>query len=158
MDDNYTTIKFTKDGIKVKTTIFNPLKKPEEREEITPYNEITNLNPLDLHVVEIIPKFSNEVLTEIELKILKKEDKQLGSKYHDLQWYKERVFEILSDKKEWKKDSIYDKLKAELNPAETIKISKNRRSRGYGMLSTALNILKKENKVENPRKGLWKLK
>jgi len=157
MDDNYTTIKFTKDGIKVKTTIFNPLKKPEEREEITPYNEITNLNPLDLHVVEIIPKFSNEVLTEIELKILKKEDKQPDSEYHDLLWYKERVVDILSDKKEWKKDSIYDKLKAEFNPADR-KISKSGRSRGYEMLSTALNILKKENKIENPRKGLWKLK
>jgi len=154
---DYYTIKFTKDGIKVKTTTLNPLRKPEEREEITPYNEITNLNPLDLHVVEIIPKFSNEVLTEIELKILKEEDKQLGSEYHDVRWYKERVLEILSDKKEWKKDSIYDKLKAELNPADR-KILKSGRNRGYEMLSTALNILKKENKIENPRKGLWKLK
>ena len=97
------------------------------------------------------------MLTEIELKILKEEDKQLGSEYHDLLWYKERILEILSDKKEWKKDSIYDKLKAEFNPADrkTLKSGKNR---GYGMLSTALNILKKENKIENPRKGLWKLK
>jgi len=155
--DNYYTIKFTKDGIKVKTTTLNPLRKPEEREEITPYNEITNLNPLDLRVVEIIPKFSNEVLTEIELKIIKEEDKQLGSEYHDVPWYKERVLEILSDKKEWKKDSIYDKLKAEFNPADR-KTLKSGRNRGYGMLSTALNILKKENKIENPRKGLWKLK
>jgi len=155
--DNYYTIKFTKDGIKVKTTTLNPLRKPEEREEITPYNEITNLNPLDLRVVEIIPKFSNEVLTEIELKIIKEEDKQLGSEYHDVPWYKERVLEILSDKKEWKKDSIYDKLKAEFNPADR-KILKSGRNRGYEMLSTALNNLKKENKIENPRKGLWKLK
>jgi len=155
--DDYYTIKFTKDGIKVKTTILNPLRKPEEREEITPYNEISNLNPLNLRVVEIIPKFSNEVLTEIELKILNEEDKQVGAEYHDLLWYKKRVLEILSDKKEWKKDSIYDKLKAEFNPADR-KISKSGKSRGYEMLSTALNILKKENKIENPRKGIWKLK
>ena len=155
--DDYYTIKFTKDGIKVKTTILNPLRKPEEREEITPYNEISNLNPLNLRVVEIIPKFSNEVLTEIELKILNEEDKQVGAEYHDLLWYKKRVLEILSDKKEWKKDSIYDKLKAELNPADR-KILKSGRNRGYEMLSNALNILKKENKIENPRKGLWKLK
>jgi len=155
--DDYYTIKFTKDGIKEKKIIISPLRPPEEREEITPYNEITNLNPLDLHVVGIIPKFSNEVLTEIELKILKEEDKQVGPEYHDLLWYKERILEILSDKKEWKRDSIYDKLKAEFNPADrkTLKSGKNR---GYGMLSTALNILKKENKIENPRKGLWKLK
>jgi hypothetical protein len=155
MDHN--TIKFTKDGIKTKQTISSPLTKPEEKEVTIPYSGITNHNPLNLHVAEIIPKFTNGMLTEIELKILKEEDNQPSSEYHDGVWYKGKVLEILSDRKEWKKDSIYDKLKAEFNHADR-KILKSGRTRGYVMLSTYLRILKEENKTENPRKGLWKLR
>jgi hypothetical protein len=155
MDNN--TITFTKEGIKVKESITSPLTKREERERTLPYSEITNQNPLNIRVVAIIPKFSNGMLTEIELKILNEEDNQGGSGYHDMLWHKQRVLDILSDKREWKKESIYNKLKAEFNQADYKKM-KSGNSRGYEILTIALNSLKGENKVENPRKGLWKLR
>jgi len=155
MDNN--TITFTKEGIKVKESITSPLTKKEERERTLPYSEITNQNPLNIRVVAIIPKFSNGTLTEIELKILNEEDNQRGPGYHEMLWHKQRVLDILSDKREWKKESIYNKLKAEFNQADYEKM-KSGNSRGYEILTIALKSLKEENKVENPRKGLWKLR
>jgi hypothetical protein len=153
---NNEKITFTKDGIKVTEKVSNPLMI-KERETIIPYAEITNKNPLDIHVVAINPKFSNGTLTEIELIILKGEDIQLSSDYHDINWYEEKVMQLLSDGKEWSRKSIFNKLKEEFGQDDTRKTRRGK-SRGSFLLNSALVKLKKENKLENPRRGVWKLK
>jgi len=155
---NNNKITFTKDGIKVTETVSNPLIiKEKERETIMPYAEITDQNPLNIHVVAINPKFSNGTLTEIELIISKVEDTQLSSNYHDINWYEEKVMELLSDGKEWSKKIIYNKLKEEFGH-DDLRKTKRGKTRGNDILTWTLSKLKKENKVENPRRGVWKLK
>ena len=144
---------FTKDGIKVRETIKNPLMPERQEESIVPYNKITQYNPLDVHVIGIIPKIVDGVLNQIELKLGEADD----SSYHDLLWFKGRVKEFLKDGKDWKKENLYSKLELEFNSADHKKL-KSGGTRGYSNLTSALDMLKKDGVLENPRKGIWRLK
>ncbi len=147
------TITFTKDGIKVRETVSNPLIPNTERQSIVTYDKITEYNPLDIHVVGIVPRVVDGTLKEIEFRLGDESDVS----FHDLVWFKSKVPEILADGKEWKKESIYKKLEPQFNPSDYKRL-KSGGARGYANLTTALNMLKKEDVLENPRKGMWKLR
>jgi|YelNatPaOPRAMG01_1025707.scaffolds.fasta_scaffold49360_4 hypothetical protein len=144
---------FTKDGIKVRETITNPLIPERQTESTVPYNKITQYNPLDIHVIEIVPKVVDGVLKQIELKLGEDDD----SSYHDVLWFKGRIKEFLKDGRDWKKENLYSKLESEFNSADHKKL-KGGGTRGYSNLTGALDALKKEGILENPRKGMWRLK
>lgn len=144
---------FTKDGIKVLETIKNPLMPERQAESTVPYTNITQYNPLDIHVIGIVPKVENGVLKQIELR-LGDED---NSSYHDVLWFKKCIQEYLKDGREWKKENIYSKLESEFNSGDHKKL-KGGATRGYSNLTGALDLLKKEGILENPRKGIWRLK
>ena len=144
---------FTKDGIKVRETITNPLMPERQAESTVPYNKITQYNPLDIHVIGIVPKVVDGVLNQIELKLGEEDD----SSYHDIIWFKSRIQEFLKDGKDLKKENLYSKLELEFNSADHKKL-KGGGTRGYSNLTGALDLLKKEGKLENPRKGMWRLK
>ena len=144
---------FTKDGIKVRETITNPLVPERQAESTVPYDKITQYNPLDIHVIGIIPSVINGVLNQIELRIGEEDDLS----YHDILWFKARIQDCLKDGKDLKKENLYSKLQQEFSSADHKKL-KGGQTRGYSNLTTALDILKKENKLENPRKGIWRLK
>ena len=118
-----------------------------------PYDKITQYNPLDIHVIGIVPKVEGGVLSQIELKLGKEDE----SSYHDTLWFKKQIQDFLSDGKEWKKESIYAKLQPEFNIGDHKKL-KGGTTRGYSNLSGALDLLKKEGVLENPRKGIWRLR
>ena len=92
------------------------------------------------------------VLKQIELRI-----GDVDSSPHDLSWYKQKILEILKGGREWKKESIYSELEKEFNSSDHKKL-KGGMTRGYSVLTTALIKLKKDNLIENPRKGIWKMK
>lgn len=144
-------IMFKKDGIEATEVVHTPLTKPERRQTTVLYSQISEFNPLDLHVVSINPIIKNGVLTAIELE-LGGED----SRYHSVDWIKEKVLQILSDKVELKKDEIYKMVSSEFNSSDFKKL-KSGGNRGYSNLTTSLNLLKNEKKIENPRKGYWML-
>jgi hypothetical protein len=142
---------FKQNGIETTEIINTPLTKPEKRQTTIPYSKISEFNPLDLHVVRIIPIIKDGVLTAIELE-LGVED----SRYHSIDWFKDKIEQILSDGTALKKDEIYKKVSAEFNSSDFKKL-KSGGARGYSNLTTSLNLLKNEGKLENPRKGYWKL-
>jgi hypothetical protein len=144
---------FTKEGIKVMETITNPLMPERQEESIVPYHKITQYNPLDIHVIGIVPRVVDGVLNQIELRLGEDDD----SSYHDVLWFKDKIQEILKDGRDWKKESLYSKLEQEFNSADHKKL-KGGGTRGYSNLTGALDILKKEGILENPRKGMWRLK
>lgn len=144
---------FTKEGIKVMETITNPLMPERQEESTVPYNKITQYNPLDIHVIGIVPMVLDGVLNQIELRLGEDDD----SSYHDVLWFKDKIQEILKDGRDWKKESLYSKLEQEFNLADHKKL-KGGGTRGYSNLTGALDILKKEGILENPRKGMWRLK
>ncbi|MCL5680835.1 MAG: winged helix-turn-helix domain-containing protein [Candidatus Thermoplasmatota archaeon] len=146
------TIIFTKDGIKVMESVSNPLTPTRQQESIVPYDKITEYNPLDIRVIGIVPKVVDGVLKQIELRI-----GDVDSSPHDLSWYKQKILEILKGGREWKKESIYSELEKEFNSSDHKKL-KGGMTRGYSVLTTALIKLKKDNLIENPRKGIWKMK
>ncbi len=144
-------ITFTKDGIKVRQTVTNPLMPSRQEESIVPYDGITQYNPLDIRVVGIVPSFDpTGVLKQIELKLA-------DDSPHDLKWFERRVLEMLKDGKTWKKESIYSALEPEFSSSDRKKL-RSGGSRGYSNLTTALDSLKKAGSLDNPRKGLWRLK
>jgi hypothetical protein len=142
---------FKRNGIETTEIVNTPLTKPEKRQTTIPYNKISEFNPLDLHVVSITPIIKDGVLTEIELE-LGIED----SSYHSIDWFKGKIEEILSDGTAFKKDEMYKKVSTEFNSSDFKKL-KSGGTRGYSNLTTSLELLKKEGKIENPRKGYWKL-
>ena len=143
---------FTKDGIKVRETITNPLMPKRQAESTVPYENITQYNPLDIHVIGIIPSVIDGVLNQIELRIGDDD-----SSPHDILWFKDRIQKCLKDGKDLKKENLYSKLEQEFSPADHKKL-KGGQTRGYSNLTMALDLLKKENKLENPRKGIWRLR
>lgn len=142
---------FKQNGIETTEIVNTPLTKPEKRQTTIPYNKISEFNPLDLHVVSIIPVIKDGVLTAIELE-LGVED----SGYHSIDWFKDKIEKILSDGTALKKDEIYKKISTEFNSSDFKKL-KSGGTIGYSNLTTSLNLLKNEGKIENPRKGYWKL-
>ncbi|MEM0136416.1 MAG: hypothetical protein QXU18_14515 [Thermoplasmatales archaeon] len=143
---------FKKNGIETTEIVNTPLTKPERRATIIDYKKIDELNPLDLHVIGINPIVRDNVLIEIEL-VLGAE----SSSYHSVEWFKEKVKGVLSDKTTFKKDDIYDKISKEFTSSDYKKLGSGG-TRGYSNLTTALNQLKQEGVVENPRKGYWRKK
>lgn len=141
---------FKKNGIETTEIVNTPLTKPERRTTIIDYNRIDELNPLDIHVVGIKPIVKDNALIEIEL-VLGAE----SSSYHSVEWFKEKILEVTPDRSTVKKEDIYGKISKDFASSDYKKLGSGT-TRGYSNLTTALNQLKQEKKVENPKKGYWR--
>jgi hypothetical protein len=143
-------IKFTRGGIETMEIVSNPLTRPERRKTTIPYDKITQLNPLDLHVIGIRPIIREGVIAEIALEIGGED-----SSYHTLEWFADNILSILSDGSTLKKDEIYQRASSEFNSSDFKKL-RGGMTRAYSNLTSALNYLKGAGKIENPRKGYWR--